>query len=220
MSPPSGQKAYLKTERGEQIHCLFNPEKLQVGLATEWSGERLPGQQTPQLNYGGGQSGTMSLELFFDSTADGKPVTNYTDKLVALLKVDTDLPGYDQQKMNGRPPWVTFHWGKFSSFRAVVTSLNLNYVYFSAVGEPLRATASLSLTQYEQEEDWPRQNPTSGTPKPARSHQIQPGETLDRIAARYYDDPTEWRRLAEANGVKDPFAVAAGSRVDVPTREG
>lgn len=220
MSPPNGQKAYLKTERGEQIHCLFNPERLQIGLSTSWSGANMPGQQTPQLTFGGGQSGTMHLELFFDTTADGTPVTTHTDKLVALLKVDEDLPGFSEAKQNGRPPWVTFHWGKFVSFRAVATGLDLQYLYFSQDGEPLRAEANLSLLQYEEQNDWPRQNPTSGTPKPARSHQIQPGETLDRIAARYYDDPTEWRRLAEANAIRDPFAVPVGVRVDVPESEG
>ena len=77
----------------------------------------------------------------------------------------------------------------------------------------------MDLTQFEQEEDWPRQNPTSGTPAPARSHQLQPGETLDRVAAHYYDDPTAWRELARANGIRDPFEVRAGSQLNIPTLE-
>ena len=213
------QKAFLQTETGTKLPCLFNPEKLSIGLATSWSGEQIPGQQTPSLRYGGGESGSLDVELFFDTTSDGKPVTKYTDELVKLLKIDTRLPGYSEEAQNGRPPWVKFHWGKFHSFKAVITSLDLQFVYFSQAGEPLRAHATLSMLQYEQEDDWPRQNPTSGTPKPARSHQVQPGETLDRIAARYYGDATRWRRLAEANGIRDPFDVAAGRVVDVPTLE-
>ncbi|HSK21532.1 MAG TPA: LysM peptidoglycan-binding domain-containing protein [Egicoccus sp.] len=215
----SDQKAYLETETGTRLPCLFNPEQLSISLSTEWTGENLPGKQTPTLRYGGGKSGSISVELLFDTTADGSPVTTYTDKLIKLLKVDTSLPGYDETKQNGRPPWVKFHWGKFHSFKSVVTSLDLSYVYFSAAGEPLRARAQLSLEQFEQEDDWPRQNPTSGTPLPSRSHQMQPGETLDRVAAKYYDDPTAWRHLAEANGIRDPFALRPGVRVDVPTLE-
>lgn len=211
------KKAFLKTETGKKIPCLFNPEKLQITLSSSWDGKAVPGQQTPELSYGGGSSGSLKVELFFDTTSTGKPVTNHTDQLVKLLKIDTSLPGYDEAKNNGRPPWVTFHWGKFHSFKAVLTDLDLTFDYFSASGEPLRATASVSMKQYEQEDDWPRQNPTSGTPKPARSHQVQPGETLDRIAARYYGDATEWRRLAEVNGIRDPFALVAGTRIDVPT---
>lgn len=180
----------------------------------------VPGQQAPQQRFSGGGAGSISgLDLLFDTTAKGTPVTEYTDKLMKLMRIDPSLPGYDENRHNGRPPWVKFHWGKFHSFKCVITQLNVSYTYFSSTGEPLRARAGLTLTQYEDEENWPRQNPTSGTPAPARSHLVQPGETLDRIAASHYDDPTNWRRLAAANGIKDPFAVRAGERVDVPTLE-
>ena len=42
----------------------------------------------------------------------------------------------------------------------------------------------------------------SGTPEPNRVHQVQPGETLDRIAAKYFEDSTKWRSIAAANGVR------------------
>ncbi len=215
----SNQKAFLETETGKRIPCLFNPEKLQIGLSTNWKGEEIPGQEAPILKYGGGGSGTIDVELFFDTTDDGSPVTKHTDKLIDLLKVDTSIKGYSEAKQNGRPPWVRFHWGKFHSFKSVLTDLDLQFTYFAPDGKPLRATAGLTLVQYEPEEDWPKQNPTSGTPKPARSHLVQPGETLDRIAARYYDDPTKWRQLAELNGIRDPFDVSAGMLVDVPVED-
>ena len=40
----------------------------------------------------------------------------------------------------------------------------------------------MSLEQYEPDANWGPQNPTSGTPKPNRTHQVQVGDTLDRIA--------------------------------------
>jgi nucleoid-associated protein YgaU len=42
------------------------------------------------------------------------------------------------------------------------------------------------------------------------------GETLDRIAARYYGDATRWRLLADANGISDPLAVRPGALLAVP----
>lgn len=217
--PSNDQKAYLESESGDKVPCLFNPEQLSITVTANWDGEAKAGLQAPTLSYQGGASGSLSVELFLDTTNTGKPVTDHTDKLIKLTKIDTSLPGYDEQQKNGRPPWVKFHWGKFHSFKGVVNSLSLTYELFSAEGEPLRARADLTITQYEPEDDWPKQNPTSGTPAPARSHQIQPGETLDRISARYYDSPTQWRRLAAANGIKDPFTIRTGSRIDVPTLE-
>jgi hypothetical protein len=231
MSLTEEGKAKLITETGTELPCLFNPTEFSISLSANWGTPKgddddedddedtIPGVSAPDVQYLGGSSGSISVELLFDTTTDGTSVTEYTDQLVKLLQIDDSLPGYDESKQNGRPPWVKLHWGRFISFKSVVTDLSLSYVYFSATGVPLRAKASLTLKQYEQEDDWPRQNPTSGTPLPARSHQLQPGETLDRVAARYYDDPTAWRRLADANDIRDPFVLRPGNRVDVPTLE-
>jgi nucleoid-associated protein YgaU len=63
-----------------------------------------------------------------------------------------------------------------------------------------------------------RQNPTSGTPHPHRTHVVSPGETLDRIAAVYYGDGTRWRAIAVANGISDPLAIAPGTLLSIPER--
>lgn len=213
---PAGQKAYLETESKDRIPCLFNPAELQIGLGNSWDAAAKPGQQTPSLQYRGGESGTLGLELLFDTTADGTAVTAHTNLLIKVMQVDTRLPGYSEEQQNGRPGWVKFHWGSFHSFRCVITSLNITFTYFASDGTPLRAKVSLSLKQYMQEDSWPAQNPTSGTPAPAASHQLQPGETLDRLAARYYGDPFRWRPIAEANGITDPFALRPGIILDIP----
>ena len=60
------------------------------------------------------------------------------------------------------------------------------------------------------------QNPTSGTPSPERTHQVQPGETLDRIAATHYGDPTQWKDIAAANAIEDPLSVPPGTILSIP----
>ena len=132
------------------------------------------------------------------------------------MEVDPSLPGSNDQTANVRPPWVKFHWGDLHSFKAVITSLDLTFVYFSSSGMPLRAKLQLSLTQYEQDLSFGRQNPTSGTPRPHRVHRIQPGETLDRIAALHYGDSSAWRSIADANGIEDPLALRPGVLLSIP----
>jgi len=218
--PSNGQKAFLETEAGKKLPCLFNPSELEISLGTTWQGsEQINETGVPELKYTGNSSGSMSLELFFDTTSTGKSVTTYTNDIIKLTAVDKSLPGYSAEKMNGRPPWVIFHWGKFHSFRAVVESLKITYVYFSSSGDPLRARVSLTLKQLDDKEKFPAQNPTSGTPLPQKSHQVLPGETLDRIAYRYYGDPTRWRAIAAANGVSDPFGLRPGQTLDIPVME-
>jgi nucleoid-associated protein YgaU len=106
------------------------------------------------------------------------------------------------------------------SFKAVIAELEMTFTYFSSTGVPLRASMRLVLQQYEQSDAFGPQNPTSGTPRPHRVHRVQPGETLDRIAARYYGDSTRWRALASANGIQDPLALRPGGLLSIPKLDG
>ena len=217
--PAQLQKAYLEVESGGRIDCMFNPTSFSFATQNRWESDEIPGKNTPTLRYAGGAGGSFSLSLVFDTTADGKAVTKHTNKLLKLMEVDESLAGFDAAKNNGRPPWVKFHWGThLHSFKAVITSANVTFTYFSNEGLPLRANVELSLEQYEPDANWGPQNPTSGTPQPNRTHQVQVGDTLDRIAAKYYGDPTKWRDIARLNGVADPLDVRPGRLLSIPER--
>jgi hypothetical protein len=213
------QKAYLEVESGGRIDCMFNPTTFAFATQNRWESDQIPGKDTPSLRFAGGAGGTFSLSLVFDTTATGTAATVHTNKLLKLMEVDTTLAGYDESKRNGRPPWVKFHWGThLHSFKAVITSTNITFTYFSNEGMPLRANVELSLEQFEPDANWGPQNPTSGTPKPKRTHQVQVGDTLDRIAARYYGDSTKWRDIATLNGIADPLDLPPGRLLSIPER--
>lgn len=213
------EKAFLEIEGGERVPCAFNPAELALSRSNQWAADTLPGKGVPRLRYAGAGSGWLRLDLFFDTTADGSPVTRHTGKIVALMDVDPSLPGADETSNTVRPPYVVFHWGDLHSFKAVISELELTFTYFSSTGVPLRATMALTLRQYEPSQAFGRQNPTSGTPRPHRVHRVQPGETLDRIAAQHYGDSTRWRALAAANAIEDPLALRPGALLSIPKLE-
>jgi hypothetical protein len=216
MPPTTNNKAFLVTEDSQRIPCLFNPSDLALNQVNGWAADQMPGKGVPRLRYTGAGSGQLRLTLFFDTTDTGKPVTQYTSKIVGLMDVNASLPGSKPATNNVRPPWVVFHWGDFHSFKAVVSTLDLTFEYFSPAGTPLRARAALTLTQYEEDMAFGPQNPTSGTPRPHRVHRVQPGETLDRISALHLGDSTKWRSIAEANGIEDPLDLRPGSLLSIP----
>ncbi len=213
------QHAYIEVETGGRIDCMFNPTTFSFATQNRWESDSIPGKATPTLRFAGGSGGTFSLSLVFDTTDTGKAVSSYSNKLLKLLEIDTTLPSYNADAGNGRPPWVKFHWGThIHSFKAVITSANVSFTYFSNEGLPLRANVELSLEQYEPDANWGPQNPTSGTPKPQRTHQVQVGDTLDRIAARYFGDSTKWRDIATINGIGDPLDLTPGRILSIPER--
>ena len=216
----ANQKAYLEVETGKKINCLFNPSELQLARSNSWKADSVPGKGAPELFFTGGNAGTLKVNLVFDTTGEGKSVTNYTNKLLDLMEIDTTLPGYDADTKNGRPPWVKFHWGDLHSFTSIIESLDVTFTYFSQSGMPLRAKVSLALKQYEPDANWGPQNPTSGTPRPQRTHQVRSGETLDRIAAVHYGDSTEWRIIATTNRIVDPLDLEPGLVLSIPRLRG
>ena len=220
MAPPAQlQKAILETEGGARIECMFNPAKFSFTASNRWESDPLPGKAAPSMRFAGGSGGSFSLSLVFDTTADGTAVTVHTNKLLTLMKVDTTLPGYDPTLNNGRPPWVKFRWGtQIPTFKAIITSMQVSFTYFSSEGMPLRSNVEMSLEQFEADDNWGRQNPTSGTPKPNRTHQVRVGDTLDRVAAKYYGDSTKWRSIADLNGISDPLAIRPGQLLSIPER--
>jgi hypothetical protein len=210
------EKAYLVTEKGDQITCLFNPAELTITKANTWNAGESKGRNAPELRFQGGQPGTLALSMTLDTTDTGTDVTAHTDKLLDLMKVDPGLAGSDRQRNKARPPWVEFHWGKLHSFKAIIERLQIRFTYFASSGMPLRAKADLALKQYKDEAERPLQNPTSHTPALHTMHRVVQGETLDRIAAMHYADPTRWRLIADANAVVDPLAVPAGTLLMIP----
>ena len=209
-------KAFIEPERGDNIECLFNPAELNITKANQWTPVPAPGRNTPKLTFSQGQPGTISMELTLDTTDTGGPVTEFTGALLDLMRVDKDLPDANSKTNSARPPYCVFHWGDFHSFKAIIQSLNIRFTYFAGDGTPLRAKAQVSFQQFEDEDAYGPQNPTSGTPHPHLVHQVTAGETLDRIAAIRYGDPTRWRLLAETNGVVDPLDLAPGTMLVIP----
>ncbi len=61
--------------------------------------------------------------------------------------------------------------------------------------------------------------PAPRAPGPVVSHTIQAGETLSDIAKQYYNDPTQWRVIFNANRDKlgdNPNRIKSGIRIRIP----
>ena len=203
---------------GNRIECMFNPTEFTVTKGATWTPREVQGKGQPEMQFVASTAGSFDLKLVFDTTETGKAVTEHTNLLLRLVEPNPNLPSASEETK--RPPFVWFSWGQWKSFKAVVTNVSLNFTYFSQEGAPLRAIATVSFTQPEQDGAWPPQNPTSHTPLPHRIHRVQQGETLDRIASTYYSDSTDWRRIARANAIDDPIRLPPGALLVIPKRGG
>jgi nucleoid-associated protein YgaU len=195
------------------LEFQFNPSELKVSKGVNWAaGKTPPARNAPDLKFGGGKSATFDLKFTFDTSQGGftRDVRTYTQELLKLVMVHGPIDDRDP------PPCVQFQWGKLALFRAVVTDVTITYTLFDPDGTPVRADATVNLTQQDDSDDFPGlTNPTTRT-EARKTHLVRVGERLDVIAYQEYGSAAHWRHLAEANGLADPRALTPGQILIIP----
>jgi Contractile injection system tube protein/LysM domain len=215
---------------GPVVPVKINPTEYTLNKANQIAEIAIPGLGSPVLQFVRGQSETLTLDLFFDSTDAGMDssatsVTKQTDQFYQLIKIDGKVHA---------PPVLFFSWGpKFPGnrayasmgdgtgsqqrfgFKCLVESVRQRYTLFSPLGVPLRATLSVSLKEYKTlSEQLAELNLLS--PDHTHAHVVQVGETIAQIAADAYGDPTQWRAIATENTILDPLNLTPGAVLQIP----
>ena len=204
------EKAMLQNvDTGKDYKVLFNPKEYTVSKTVQWEPHKVPGLDTPEQEFTSGNPAVLSVELFFDSYEEKKDI-NKVDGANPEAIMNLALRDPDKH----RPPLVIFQWGTFK-FKGVVESLTLRYTMFLPDGKPCRATANLSIKQAETAKERLEKNPNN-SPDHTKRRTLKTGETLALIAHEEYDDPAEWRRIADANGIMDPRDVKPGTVLTLP----
>lgn len=213
---------------GRGVDVQFNPSEFTLNKGAQIAEIAVPGLDMPILQFVRGQTETLTLDLFFDSTETGmaegaKPVTEQTDKFYQLIKID---------RKTHAPPVCRFVWGRggfpgsrltgdwssqnrTNGFQCIVESVRQRFSLFNPEGVPLRATLTVTLREYktleQQIKDLNLQSPDH-----THTHVVERGDTLSRIAAKAYDDPRQWRHIAEHNRISDPLDLKPGDILEIP----
>jgi nucleoid-associated protein YgaU len=201
------------------IRVLFNPNSYSITKTVTWSplktstgqgGETERMLNAPPLSFGGGGSRQLIVELFFDVTENETvgDVRMETDKIVKLTRTDRNLTP-------PRPPTCEVTWGNAASadfpFVGVVSNLTQRFTLFKSTGEPLRATLTVTFTEFLDPDVDIRQTDPELT-----TRIVKRGDTLSSIAFEVYRDAALWRTIAEANYLDDPRRLDVGSVLNIP----
>ena len=216
----------------DSLNVQYNPTEFTLNKGVQIADINIPGLDMPILQFVRGQTETLSLELFFDTTDNGmaknaRPVTEETDKFYQLIKIDRSIHA---------PPICRFVWGqghfsgsKFqgdwasqnrtNGFQCIVESVRQKFDLFSTEGTPIRATLTLNLREYKTLNEQIEQIRYE-SPDHTHNHIIKRGDTLTGIATEIYGDPVQWRAIANHNQITDPLELQPGTILEIPPIEG
>ncbi|HLG13134.1 MAG TPA: LysM peptidoglycan-binding domain-containing protein [Blastocatellia bacterium] len=211
------------------IKVMFNPASYSISKSVTWSAAATGSEggkkgaattrklNEPLLDFGGGDSRTLSLDLFFDvtehPTVNGQEVTDVrvlTNEFVKLTRIE-------RVGKKPRPPVCLITWGtappKNSDFPfcGVVTSLTQKFTLFESDGRPVRAELGVSFKEFI-----PPKKDQRDTDPEFTTRIVKRGDTLSSIAAEMYSDPSRWRLLADANRLDDPRRLDVGVALRIP----
>ena len=212
--------AKLKDGKGiePKLSVHFNPKELTFSKSVTWNPKKTPKENTPELEFGGGGPASLKLQLFFDTYAEAQDVRQkYLNQLYKWVRVDPDPKLKDPKTGKGRPTEVRFDWGGKVIFDGVISSLSERFTLFLPNGTPVRAVVDLTLTESRDGSFYPKQNPTSGGAGGDRVWVVREGDTLAWIAYSEYNDATEWRVIADANGLTQVRQLVPGTVLVIPS---
>ena len=187
----------------ETLSVMFNPEKYSIRKSNQFASHNIPGTNYPQIQFVSGESEILSVELLFDTYTyeNSKDVRKeYTDKISGLLQIDDALHA---------PPVCTFAWGSHL-FTGILESVERNFTMFDKDGIPVRATVSITLKQYKEQEK------SKSIVDKTKRHIMKAGDTLWGMASQEYNDPAKWKLIASVNNIDDPLNISVGLELTIP----
>jgi hypothetical protein len=224
-------KAQLENlDKHEIFKCQFNPNELAISKKNTWNASKPTGGSLPAAHFGGAGARTLTLTLTFDTYDESGEAQSRGLRQTDVSKITAGVMGLMdasetevvKKKRQPRPPHVLFRFGAWASFPCVITDCSQTFTLFLPNGTPVRATLKLTLQEVPEvtaKEKKKGQNPTSQASGARRLHVVQPGDTIDWIAADEMGDPEAWRQIAEFNNLDDPRRLRRGQVLAIPPEE-
>lgn len=216
-----------KVKAGEEIEFRYNPQKVTVEKSVKSDSKKIVGTNREDQITDLGRLIVKLSDLRVEGVAD---VQRTVSKLFRWLDVSADIEASGSSAGSAAKPMLSYikvtmggaAAGKATTgaddalinYRQTLRSVNVTYTRFTPAGVPNRAVVSLTM----QEADTPKggTNPTSGSRESGRAHTVTAGDSLPSIAKDAYGRPSEWRKIADENGIDDPLRVRNGRSLLLP----
>ena len=196
----------------QRMAVQYNPTQYSIAKSAQIAEIGIPGLDEPIQQYIRGQTEKLTVELLFDTTAQGMgagatDVQTLTAPMHELVRVQPETHA---------PPRLRLTWGHSGlSFPAICESIEQKFTLFSPEGIPLRATLTMAFRRYVSLEDQIAGSKLESADQ-TKLYVVTRGESLSQIAGGEFGDPAQWRAIADANPGVDILEPAPGTQLTIP----
>jgi hypothetical protein len=209
------------SRKNQQIEVLFNPAEYSIEKGNTFQSTALPGMGTPVTQFVTGNADTLTMELYFDTYAKSsrhgtvtqrEDVRNYTRRIANLMEIDSQLHA---------PPIVEFVWGpplgtpQGIQFTGTIEKISQKFTFFLDDGTPVRATLSVTFKEYKTVQQQLEEMARESTDR-TKHKEVKEGEALWLYASEEYNDPDQWRVIADRNLIENPRILVPGTTLELP----
>lgn len=196
---------------GRELVLPYGPRGTALGgLAAPWSTIDRPGRKPLAVRDGNGLL-TMDLTVLLAHRDHQATVEGMLAKLRRIAASGDRVTVVNLSPLE-RGPWRLANVAVTGELRQHGT----NHI--------TRATVALSFV--EASDANPKLGPVQGGKKGGKgkklptTHVVKKGDTLRKLADRYYGEPGKWRAIAKANKIKDPTKLKVGRKLRIPKEPG
>lgn len=236
-----GANAAASAAGKKTVTVQFNPSEYTIERRVRHARRNpIGGNGTPeQRQVPAGDAARLTVALYFDTITDlhslglsdaKKALTGGKAGLKSLAvdqfwRASNDNPAEAAAALmqlvkfaskSHQPPQVNFLWGALD-FIGKVESASAQYTMFSPAGVPVRAKVTLVIVGEEREKVQQARQMQPESPDRTKERTLAQGDQLWMIAGQEYDDPAQWKVIAEANGILNPRKLERAAVLKVPS---
>jgi hypothetical protein len=204
-------KKFSKAFSGHPYMTMINPESIKWKRNIEYNQQQSAGSSSASQKY----KSTPGDELSFDIVIDCTGVVDA--KRVDMAKEIGDLEKiiFEYNGKIHRPNYVKIQWGKNTTFKSVLKSMDTSYTLFKPDGSPLRAKVALSFGQCIAPSEVEKKDKTESLDMSHMVDVVQ-GDTLPKLCDRICNDDSYYIQVAEYNKLHKFRHLVGGNKLVFP----
>ena len=230
---PLEKMTICNLDSGDEFEVLYNPASYTQERSAHYAMRSMLNSDGPWVQFTHGSAEMLHFELFFDSLSAGSEVggsfidklkfagnsllpslanmidvREYTELIYELTYIDPD---------EHRPPLLKVKWGSLQ-FKGYLASCRQSFLKFDERGHPVRARLDCTFVEHVDLERVLGSNPFN-SPDTTKYRRVKTGDSLWALAAKEYGQSSQWRVIADANGLTNPRMLHSGDLLRLPALE-